>query len=343
MNPWDQFTGVNAGYVFELYEQYRRDPGSVDEATRAAFEHWSPEIEAEPAADGRPVAATDLTAAIATFNLAESIRRFGHLAARLDPLGITDPIGDPSLLPQSHGLTNDTLARLPAWIVAGPPASGAGNALEAIERLRAIYCATSGHDYNHIFVPEERVWLRHAVETCQFRPPHDPVNARELLNRITRVEVFERFLHRTFPGKTRFSLEGLDLMIPILDEIIGDAAAAGVEHVMIAMAHRGRLNVLAHILQKPYAQILAEFKDPLFTRQWRIDLGWMGDVKYHAGARYEIDGSGRPQSLVITMPPNPSHLEAVDPVLNGMARAAVDAGRSAWPSAADTGARPRRS
>ena len=117
--------------------------------------------------------------------------------------------------------------------------------------------------------------------------------ARELLDRITQVEVFERFLHRTFPGKTRFSIEGLDMMIPILDEIIGDAAAAGVRHVMIAMAHRGRLNVLAHILQKPYAQILAEFKDPLFARSGRIDLGWMGDVKYHAGARYEAGATGR--------------------------------------------------
>jgi 2-oxoglutarate dehydrogenase E1 component len=322
MNPWDQFTGVNAGYVFDLYERFQRDPESVDEATRAVFTKWSPEIEAEPSADAPSVRGTDLTAAIATFNLAESIRRFGHLAARLDPLGFTEPIGDPSLLPQSHGLTNDTLARLPASIIAGPAAAGAASALDAIERLRTIYCGTTGHDYNHVFVPEERVWLRQAVESCQFRPPNDPINSGELLARITQVEVFERFLHRTFPGKTRFSLEGLDMMIPILDEIISDAAAAGVGHVMIAMAHRGRLNVLAHILQKPYAQILAEFKDPLFTRSWRIDLGWMGDVKYHAGARYEANGS-RPQSLVITMPPNPSHLEAVDPVLHGMARAAA--------------------
>ena len=148
-----------------------------------------------------------------------------------------------------------------------------------------------------MFVPEERVWLRQAVETGQFRPPKDPINDVELLDRITQVEAFERFLHRTFPGKTRFSIEGLDMMIPILDEIISDAAAAGVQHVMIAMAHRGRLNVLAHVMQKPYAQVLAEFKDPLFARSARIDLGWMGDVKYHAGARYVVDGrTGRNRS-----------------------------------------------
>jgi 2-oxoglutarate dehydrogenase E1 component len=322
MNPWDQFTGVNAGYVYELYERYQRDPGAVDEATRAMFAHWSPEIESTQAAAGVGSPA-DLHAAIAAFNLAESIRRFGHLAAHLDPLGITEPVGDPSLEPGSHGLTREALGRLPASVVSGTVATGAATAFDAIETLRAIYCDTTGHDYNHVFVPEERAWLREAVETRRYRPPLDPINGAELLDRITQVETFERFLHRTFPGKTRFSIEGLDLMIPILDEIIHDAADGGVQHVMIAMAHRGRLNVLTHVLQKPYAQVLAEFKDPLFARSGRIDLGWMGDVKYHAGARYAVARDGRRESLVISMPPNPSHLEAVDPVLAGMARAAA--------------------
>jgi 2-oxoglutarate dehydrogenase E1 component len=334
MNPWDQFTGANAGYVHELYERYLHDPRSVDEATRAAFATWTPPSDNRPTADtpGSGATSADLSAALAVSKLTGSLRRFGHLAARLDPIGFYDPVGDPSLNPQAHGLTTDTLKRLPASLVGGPAAEGASSAFEAIERLRAIYCSTVGHDYNHIFVPEERVWLRQAVESRQFRPPNDPINELNLLARLTQVETFERFLHRTFPGKTRFSIEGLDMMIPVLDEIIADAAAAGVKHVMIAMAHRGRLNVLAHILQKPYAQILAEFRDPLFTKSWRIDLGWMGDVKYHAGARFEGGGDlsaegtarvDRPESLVISMPPNPSHLEAVDPVLNGMARAAA--------------------
>ena len=332
MNPWDQFTGANAAYVYELYERYERDPLSVDEATRRAFSTWTPP---EPSQDEEPrpsaapaagaVSAAALQAAIATYTYAESIRRFGHLAASLDPLGFQAPIGDPSLSAQAHGLTSDTLRRLPASIVGGPAADGAANAFDAIQRLRATYCSTTGHDYNHVFVPDERVWLRHAVESGQFRAPKDPINGEELLDRITQVETFERFLHRTFPGKTRFSIEGLDMMVPILDEIIHDAAENGVQHVMIAMAHRGRLNVLAHILQKPYAQVLAEFKDPLFTRSWRIDLGWMGDVKYHAGARVEARPDGLPRSVVVSMPPNPSHLEAVDPVLNGMARAVATA------------------
>ncbi len=322
MNPWDQFTGANAGYVQELYERYQQDPGSVDAATRAAFAAWAPP--AEPSRPSPPGASAgpDARASLAAFQLAESIRRFGHLAARLDPLGLDLPVGDPSLDPQAHGTSADALRKLPADIVGGPAARDAVNAYETIEKLRCIYCSTTGHDYNHVFVPAEREWLRQAVESGQYRPPQDPIDSRQLLDRITRVESFERFLHRTFPGKTRFSIEGLDLMIPILDEIISDAAAGGVKHVMIAMAHRGRLNVLAHILQKPYAQILAEFKDPLFSRSWRVDLGWMGDVKYHAGARVERRDD-LPASLVISMPPNPSHLEAVDPVLNGMARAAL--------------------
>src|SRR5687768_8472365 len=319
MNPWDQFTGANAGYVYELFERYQRDPSSVDEASRRAFASWTSaaarELSGELRRDlagapfgrvGGPTDPVDLQAGIAAFNLAESIRRFGHLAARLDPLGFYDPIGDPSLQPQAHGLTGETLKRLPASIVSGPVTQGAANAFEAIGKLREIYCSTTGHDYNHVFVP-----------------PKDPIQSRELLDRITEVETFERFLHRTFPGKTRFSIEGLDMMVPILDEIINDAAEGGVQHVMIAMAHRGRLNVLAHILQKPYTQILAEFKDPIL--KLRVDLGFMGDVKYHAGARVEAQPEGLPKQVVVSMPPNPSHLEAVDPVLNGMARAVATA------------------
>jgi len=324
MNPWDQFTGANAGYVQELYDRYRHDPGSVDEVTRQAFATWAPPVQMAqvPVAGETGAATLDARAALGAFQLAESIRRFGHLAARLDPLGMHQPVGDPSLNPQAHGLIEDALRQLPADVVGGPAAAGAASAHEAVARLRAIYCGPTGHDYNQVFVPAEREWLRQAVESGQFRPPHDPIDGRELLDRITQVESFERFLHRTFPGKTRFSIEGLDMMVPVLDEIISDAAAGGVKHVMIAMAHRGRLNVLAHILQKPYAQILAEFKDPLFSRSWRIDLGWMGDVKYHAGARVERRDD-LPATLVVSMPPNPSHLEAVDPVLNGMARAAL--------------------
>ena len=316
----DRFPGVNAGYVLELYERYRQDPASVDPATRAAFETWTP---ADPGAAGAGAApagqapAASLQAAVAAFNLAQAIRRYGHLAAETDPLGST-PLGDPSLAPAAYGISDADLQELPASLVGGPAAENATSAYEAIQNLRRIYCSTTGYDYAQVFVPEERQWLRHAAESGRFRPPVDPIDADGLLDRITQVEVFERFLHRTFPGKTRFSLEGLDMLVPILDEVVCDAADGGITHVLLGMAHRGRLNVLAHVLQKPYAQILAEFKDPVRTRTWRIDLGWTGDVKYHAGARTERKG-GR---LQVSMAPNPSHLEAVNPVVIGMARAA---------------------
>ena len=157
-------------------------------------------------------------------------------------------------------------------------------------RFRRIYCSTTGYDYAHVFVPEERQWLRQAAEGGRFRAPADPIDPVALLDRLTQVEAFERFLHRTFPGKTRFSIEGLDMLVPILDEVIGDAAEAGIRNILIGMAHRGRLNVMAHVLNKPYAQILAEFKDPVSSRSFREDMAWTGDVKYHAGAHRAHQG-----------------------------------------------------
>ena len=130
-------------------------------------------------------------------------------------------------------------------------------------RSASLYCSTIGYDISHVFVPEERRWLRQAVESGRFRAPADPIDPVALLERLTQVETFERFLHRTFPGKTRFSIEGLDMLVPVLDEIIGDSAEFGIRHILLGMAHRGRLNVMAHVLNKPYAQILAEFKEPV--------------------------------------------------------------------------------
>ena len=192
---------------------------------------------------------------------------------------------------------------------------------EVIAALRVLYCSTTGYDYNHVFVPDERRWLRQAAEEGRFRAPADPISPVALLERLTQVEVFERFLQRAFPGKTRFSIEGLDMLVPILDEVIGEAAEAGTRNILIGMAHRGRLNVMAHVLNKPYAQILAEFKEPVSSRSFREDMAWTGDVKYHAGARRAMKG-GRAVEVVVSMPPNPSHLEAIDPVVEGMARAA---------------------
>ncbi len=317
MSGWQEFTGLNRGYVLELYEKYRENPSSVDDETRALFERWTPPLfEETPAGDA---GAVPLEKVVGAVNLAESIRRYGHLAATLDPLGGRPPIGDPSLLAATHGVTDEDLRSIPANLVAGP-LDGATTAFDAIESLRRIYCSTTGYDYAHVFVPEEREWLRQASERGRFRAPADPIDPVALLDRLSQVEAFERFLQRTFPGKTRFSIEGLDMLVPVLDEVIAESGEAGIRQILIGMAHRGRLNVMAHVLNKPYAQILAEFKDPV-SRTFREDMAWTGDVKYHAGAHRAIKG-GAAMDLVVSMPPNPSHLEAVDPIVEGMARAA---------------------
>ncbi len=325
MNGWHDFQGINAGYVAELYDRFRQDPASVDAATRDLFaRRGAPPTTADtgaPRVDApHPSAPEAARAIVGAVMLADAIRKYGHLAAQLDPLGGA-PTGDPTLDPAAHGITEADLERLPADLVGGPAAVGAANAREAIARLRDIYCSTTGYDIAQIFVPAEREWLRHAAESKRFWPPNSPFDGVYLLDRITEVEVFERFLQRTFPGKTRFSIEGLDMMVPMLEVILENAAAAGTKHVLIGMAHRGRLNVLAHVMRKAYAQILAEFKDPIKKRTgYRIDLGWTGDVKYHWGGRTRLsdDVSG----LDVAMAPNPSHLEAVNPVVAGMARAA---------------------
>jgi 2-oxoglutarate dehydrogenase E1 component len=340
MDIWHDFPGPNAAYVLDLYERFQQDPQSVDAATRAYFERRPPALvplaELETTFQAATVPAFPFKQIVAVARLAQAIRGYGHRAAALDPLG-SPPPGDPALELSNYGLSEADLTSLPAELVGGPCAVDAGNAQEVLARLRSVYCGTIGYDYDHIHDPEERAWLRAAAEEQRFRPPADPIDSVALLQRLTEVEVFEQFLHRVFPGRTRFSIEGLDMLVPMLDEVVARAAAGATRRIFIGMAHRGRLNVLAHILNKPYAQILAEFKDPVAGHNFAVrdNLGWTGDVKYHKGAMRAVrvnsdgtqDGPGNSpeesHTLRIDMPPNPSHLEYIDPVVMGMARAAA--------------------
>jgi 2-oxoglutarate dehydrogenase E1 component len=329
MDIWIDFPGPNAAYVEELYERYQRDPNAVDAATRAYFE-LSPAAATPkmPASSGvaetpAPPSVPCNETVMGLVNLANAIRDYGHLAAQIDPLGSRPP-GDPALELGAHDLTEADLEALPPHLVGGPIGEQAANGLDAIRRLRERYQSHLGFDFSHLRQPQLRAWLREAVESGRFRPPHDPIDPVALLDRLTQVEVFEQFLQKFYPGKTRFSIEGLDMIVPILDEVIGGAAEDEVRHILLGMAHRGRLNVLAHLLNKPYAQILAEFKDPLEGQHWiiRDDLGWTGDVKYHKGARRALQG-GEAVDVEVSMISNPSHLEFVNPVVVGMARAAM--------------------
>jgi 2-oxoglutarate dehydrogenase E1 component len=315
MNIYKEFHGPNAGYVLELYERYRKDPDSVPVDVRDFFNGWKTPVNGRGAVSGIPAEKI-----VAVANLAQAIRKYGHLGSRLDPLG-SDPPGDAFLELKTYGLTEDLLEQLPAHLIGGPVARDASDAREAIGRLRSIYSSTTGYDYEHIYDEDERLWLREASESRMYHPDTMPYAPKELLARLTEVEVFEQFLHKMFPGKTRFSIEGLDMLIPMLDVMVKLSGGVKIQNVLIGMAHRGRLNVLAHILKKPYAHILAEFKDPVRQQTVRYDLGWTGDVKYHKGA-YTAVKDGDVKDAVIKLSPNPSHLEHVNPVVEGMARAA---------------------
>ncbi len=332
MRDLDTFYGPNAGYVLELYERYLQNPANVDPQTRAIFDTWSqdretPLVEETGEMDGHvPFQVSDVVAASA---LAHSIRERGHLGAHLDPLG-TQPLGDPALLPETHGITNEDLALLPPTVVGGHAAEGARNALEAVNNLRGMYSGTISYEFDQVKSPVERRWLRDAVGWHLFQAKQSPAARRKLLQRLTQVEAFERYLHQTFPGQKRFSLEGTDTLVPMLDELINDAIESETREVIIGMAHRGRLNVLAHVLGKPYKDILSEFSHSRHEEGVPLTdtfgFGWTGDVKYHLGFEH-ILGEGASVDLKVILAPNPSHLEFVNPVIEGMARASQEISR----------------
>ncbi len=327
---WEDFFGPNAGYVLELYEHYRQSPESVDSTAREFFDRnpLPPGIfERSTSSSSAPSAflpGSDLSKIAGALRLAEAIRVYGHFAAALDPLGSSPP-DDPALHLETYRLNEAELRVIPAGVIGGVAGQRSATAWQALEYLRSVYSGTVGHDYLQIRNAEERAWLREAAESGRFSVTQNPIEPLDMLRRLTQVEVFEHFLQRSFAAKTRFSIEGLDVLIPLLDVVIGLAAEAGIFNILIGMAHRGRLNILAHILNKPVDQILAEFKDPLLRRVLQNEPdGWSGDVKYHAGARRVMDSDQDQETIQLTiqMAPNPSHLEAVNPVVEGMARAA---------------------
>src|SRR5690349_22422884 len=253
----------------------------------------------------------------AAMALVKAIRNFGHLAARLDPLG-SDPPGDPALDPGPLGLTPAIIARIPADVLR---IYVPGRTLaEAYPRLQATYCGTISYEVEHIGSHQERVWLRQVIESGEHRKPLPPEQKRKLLARLTAVETLERFLHKAYLGQKRFSIEGLDVLVPMLDETIERAGASGARRIVLGMAHRGRLNVLAHIVGLPYETIFAEFEGGRHVEETLTPEGGTGDVKYHHGADgvYQT-AAGKPVNITLT--PNPSHLEAVNPVVEGRARA----------------------
>jgi 2-oxoglutarate dehydrogenase E1 component len=334
MSDLRAFYGPNAGYVLELYDRYLADPTSVDAETQAFFTTFDPTF---IAVDGKeattaiaaagPLDAAAIDRIVGVAALAQAIREYGHLAAKLDPLD-SEPPGAPELDPEMHGVSEADLPSVPARVVGGPAAEGAASAAEAIARLRETYSGTAGFDFDHIQVADERFWLRDAVESRSYATPIEPAAKRALLRRLTDVEGFERFLHQTYLGQKRFSIEGTDILIPMLDVMVHAAAGAGAREVVFGMAHRGRLNVMTHVLGTPYATIVAAFegkkRQASPSQVGPADDGWTGDVKYHLGARLLRGQQGMLVEVPLVLAPNPSHLEAVNPVVEGMVRASQD-------------------
>jgi 2-oxoglutarate decarboxylase len=283
----------------------------------------APAPEAAPApAPVAPTAAPDeelLTAMQAATSLLKAHRTHGHLAARLDPLG-REPGGDPALDPDPRGLTPELMAKLPSQILR---MYVPGDTLvDALPHLRETYCGPIAYEIEHIASHRQRLWLREAIESSRFRRPLTAEEQKALLRRLTEVDALERFMHKAYLGQKQFSIEGLDMTVPMLDELIQLSAARGAREVVIGMAHRGRLNVLAHNLGRPYDSIFAEFEgtstlEPITT----IPQGGTGDVKYHHGAQgcYQLPGR---ESIIVRLESNPSHLEFVAPVASGATRAA---------------------
>jgi 2-oxoglutarate dehydrogenase E1 component len=275
-----------------------------------------------------PAAATPAAAAVADEALLQAVqaatslvkahRMHGHLAAQLDPLG-SDPVGDPALEPATVHLTDALMRRIPASVlrVAVPGETFA----DALPRLREVYTGTLAYEIEHISDHEQRVWLRQAIECGAYHKPFSVEEKRFLLERLSAVEALETYLHKAFLGKKQFSIEGLDALVPMLDHTIELASDAGAREVVLGMAHRGRLNVLAHNVCRPYESILVEFEgEQILSDDTARPEGGTGDVKYHYGA----SGTYRTQSgrgVTVTLSPNPSHLEYVNPVIEGRSRA----------------------
>jgi 2-oxoglutarate decarboxylase len=323
--------GAESGRFLQLIERYLQGEDEFYEGVFGALGVALPALPPAPTptlpagAAGAPQATTAvpseelLQAVQAADSLLKAFRMHGHLAAQLDPLG-SEPVGDPALDPESLRLTPELMAQIPARIlrISVPGATFA----DALPHLRETYCGTIAYEIEHISSHRQRVWLREMIETGAFRQPLTNEERKALLKRLIEVDALERFMHKAYLGQKQFSIEGLDMTVPMIDEVVRLAGANGGREVVIGMAHRGRLNVLAHNLGRSYGSIFAEFEGvSTLDVITSIPQGGTGDVKYHHGARgtQELpDGS----SLIVRLESNPSHLEYVGPVGIGATRAA---------------------
>ena len=315
-------TGVfNDGYIAEMYESFRRDPGSVDESWHQLFRLAEslggfPGGASGGATGGAPADSDLAKKAAGAAGLAQAIRIYGHLAVPIDPLG-SKPMGAPELTPEFHEITEEDLEVVPASALGFEDDERFRTAADVIRMLRKRYTSTLGLQVTHLPEEHEREWFRRVLREEELTRPMTPDEKKAMLRRLSEVEGLERFLGRAYQGKKRFSIEGTDMLVPMLDAAMEEAAADGAREMIIGMAHRGRLNVLTHVMGKPYEALFAEFEGKHASTNQANDTG---DVKYHMGYRgAHTVPDGR--TLDVLLMPNPSHLEFVNPVINGAARA----------------------
>ncbi|KIL45487.1 2-oxoglutarate dehydrogenase E1 component [Jeotgalibacillus soli] len=336
------FHGPNLGYVLEMYDQFLEDPSLVDEELQAYFkENGSPVALNENSyiqKGNTPVTieGTNYSKVIAAVQLADNIRIYGHLAANINPLNDREKDTNRIEL-ETYELTKEDLVKIPVDVLIPNSPPEVTNGFEAIEYLKKMYTKTIAIEYAHVHNQDEKKWLKNYIESGILDKTVTVDQKKALLNRLIQVEGFESFVHKTFVGQKRFSIEGLDTMVPLLDEIIIAAVGKGAESINIGMAHRGRLNVLAHVLEKPYEMIFAEFqhspsKDLIPSEgSLGITYGWTGDVKYHLGADRKLKKEDTVNARV-TLANNPSHLEVISPIVAGYTRAGQeDRTKSGYP------------
>jgi 2-oxoglutarate dehydrogenase E1 component len=298
-------TCSNVEALEALYTAWRANPESVDPSWRLFFEGFDLGM-SRPTPEG--------TSHTEIVRLIYAYRTLGHHLAHLDPLN-EPPASIPLLELSEFGLTQADLDRL----VYTSPFIGLQARLplrDLITALRETYCRKIGVEYMHIQNTRVRRWLQERMEPIRNRPRYDRERKIRVLKSLHYAELFERFLHTRYTGQKRFSLEGAETLIPLLDAIVDRAPDLGAREIILGMAHRGRLNVLANILRKPYEEIFAQFEDKYLPDS----AGGDGDVKYHLG--FSSDRVNSHGALVhVSLSPNPSHLEAVDPVVEGRVRA----------------------
>lgn len=312
----DEFSYLGNGDVNAiegLYEQYRQDPESVDEGWKRFFQGF--EFSRKNYEETGGEIPENFDKEFKVINLINDYRSRGHLFTKTNPVRQRRQYS-PTLAPENYGLGKEDLDK--TFQAGNEIGIGPAKLSQIIEHLETTYCNSIGVEYMYIRDREISTWLREKMETTRNIPDFDLDSKKEILQKVTQSVMFENFLHKKFVGQKRFSLEGGESLIPALDVVLEHGSVLGLKEFVIGMAHRGRLNVLANTLNKTYEDIFSEFEG----KEYEDNL-FDGDVKYHLGFSSEVE-TNKGHNIQVTLAPNPSHLEAVDPVVEGIVRSKID-------------------